>query len=352
MIRYTDILEVFITSTIISLLMTRVMRIVALKLGYLDHPQDNKRHAHSTPLLGGVAIFLAFFIGLLSQWDIIGYLNNKILAIIVGAMILLVLGLVDDRIGMGPEIKLLGQFLAAMVLYKSGLRVTFLGNYYLNLIFTYLWIIGMTNAFNLLDNMNGLSAGIAVIASFFFGAISWMNGQGAVTIISFCLCGSCLGFLRHNFPMARIFMGDTGSLIIGFTLAAIAIFGNWKSYELLTSLAVPILVLAYPIFDTTLVTVIRILERRSVFKGGRDHSSHRLALLGLRARNAVLVVYLICIILGVCAVIVSNVVFKIGMITIITVTAFLVLLGIRLSLVDTGRFGRKKGVNNVERPQS
>lgn len=350
MIRIADFLEVFITSTLISLLVTPFVRMIAFKTGFLDHPQDNKRHAHSTPLLGGVAIFLAFLVGILFQWDTISPASQgHILAMLAGSSILLAIGLVDDRVGMEPNIKLLGQFLAAMVLYKSGLRITFLGNYYLNLVFTYLWIIGMTNAFNLLDNMNGLSAGMAAIASFFFGIISWMNGQGMVSVISFCLCGSCLGFLRHNFPRATIFMGDAGSLVIGFLLSAIAITGNWKSYELVTSLAVPLLVLAYPIFDTTLVTVMRLLEGRSIFDGGKDHSSHRLALLGFRTRNTVLLIYGICILLGIAAVIVSNITFKPGMAVIIIAAASLAFLGVRLSSIGTGRFGRKKGLNNIEK---
>ena len=350
MIKVTDLLEVFFTSTIISLLSVPVVLMISERTGYLDHPQDNKRHAHSTPLLGGIAIFFAFFIGILSQWDVmvLSNMSSRIIAILAGASILVILGLVDDRIGMGPDIKLLGQFMAAMVIYKSGIRISFLGNYYLNLFFTYLWIIGMTNAFNLLDNMNGLSAGIAIIASFFFGIISWMNGQGAVSILSFCLCGSCLGFLRYNFPKARIFMGDAGSLVIGFMLATIAISGNWRSMGLMTSLAVPILVLTYPIFDTTLVTIMRILQGRSIFQGGKDHSSHRLALLGFKTKNTVLLVYLICTILGLSAFFVSRASFNAAVIVIVIVSIAMLIFGIRLSLVNTGRFGRKKSAVNIE----
>ncbi|MDO8536102.1 MAG: MraY family glycosyltransferase, partial [Candidatus Omnitrophota bacterium] len=339
----------FITSVVISYLITPFMAALAARIGYLDHPKTNKVHAHSTPLLGGVAIAIAFFIAILSQWDIVKafQMDPKITALLAGAAVLLVLGLVDDRVGMGPNIKLFGQFMAAMILYKSGLRIGFLGGYYLNLAVTYLWLIGVTNAFNLLDNMNGLSAGIAVIASFFFGAIALINNQWMVAIISFALCGSCLGFLRYNFPKARIFMGDAGSLVVGFLLSSLAIFGNWKSYGLTTSIAVPLLVLAYPIFDTTLVTVMRIREGRSIFQGGRDHSSHRLALLGFKSKRAVLVIYAICITLGVSAMMVSILPFINGVFIIGFVFLALLLLGIRLSMVDTGRFGRKKGLRKI-----
>lgn len=343
---YSDILEVIVTSTLISFLITPFMRMIAFRINYVDHPQDNKIHARPMPLLGGVAIFVSFFIGMLSQWDVVADIHgNQMLAILAGSFLLLSLGLVDDKLGMVPKTKLLGQFLAAMIVYKSGLHIQFLNNYYLNLIITYLWIVGITNSFNLLDNMNGLSAGIAAIAAFFFGTISWMNGQPFVSIISFCLFGSCLGFLRYNFPKASIFMGDAGSLVIGFVLSCIALLGNWRSYEHLTSIAIPIVVLAYPIFDTTLVTILRLLERRSIFSGGRDHSSHRIALLGLKAKNAVIFIYLLCFLLGGSAVAISRVSFRMGIFIAVSAAASLIFMGIRLSRVESGRFGRKKGIN-------
>ena len=348
-IRYTDILETFITSAVVSFLLTPVVRGLAEKNGYLDHPRDNKRHARSTPLLGGVAIFLAFIIGVLSQWDSIVFAKNfQIQALLAGCVILFVIGLIDDRVGMDPNTKLFGQFLAAMVAYKSGLKITFLGNYYVNLIVSYLWFIGITNAFNLLDNMNGLSSGVAAICAFFFGIIGWMNGQYIVSIISFCLVGSCIGFLRYNFPRASIFMGDSGSIVLGFVLSGIEIMGHWRTFELLTSVAVPLLVLAYPIFDTTLVTVVRLMEKRSVFSGGKDHSSHRLALLGLKSKRAVLIAYLICISTGLAALIVSRVSFTCGLYIIGAVVTALFILGVRLASVNTGRFGRKKGMSPGE----
>ncbi len=345
MIKITDIIEVFITSTLISFLVTPFIRMIAIKTNYVDNPQNNKIHAHSTPLLGGVAIFLAVFIGILSQWDVIvlSRMSAQVTAIIVGAAILLLLGLVDDRIGMGPHMKLLGQFVAAMVLFKSGLRVDVFGNYYANLFITYLWVIGMTNSFNLLDNMNGLSSGVSAIAAFFFGIMSLVNGQGIVALVSFCLCGSCLGFLRYNFPQANIFMGDAGSLVIGFILSSVALLVNWKvPHVTASSIIATLLILAYPIFDTTLVTVIRFMEKRSVFQGGRDHSSHRLALLGLKAKGAVLVIYLICVLLGISAMAVSRIPLKFGLCVTLVNIAVLALLGIRLSRISTGRFGRRK----------
>ena len=340
---FIQIIEAFFVAGFISYLITPFIRMTAIKLDYLDYPKDNKVHAHPTPLLGGVAMFIAFFIAILMKEQAVAM--PQVRAILLGSFILLIVGLIDDKMGMMPNFKLFGQFLAAMVVIKSGLRVEFIPNYYLSVIFTYLWIIGITNSFNLLDNMNGLSAGIAGISALFFGIISLIDGQLVASTVSFALAGCAFGFLKHNFPKANIFMGDTGSLILGYVLASLAILGSWKSFVLTTSLMIPVLVLGYPIFDTTLVSIIRILEGRSIFQGGKDHSSHRLALLGLKRYRAVLAIYGICVCLGLSAVIVTKVYWKTGVSLGILVFISMLALGIRLSTVDTKRFGRKRGAN-------
>lgn len=341
--KFMQLIEVFFVATVVSYLITPLIRIIAIKSGYLDHPKDNKVHAHPTPLLGGVAIFIAFVISIITKEQLLAIPHVR--AVLFGSAILLMVGLIDDRIGMMPGVKLLGQFLAAMVIIKSGLRVNFIENYYISVIFTYIWIIGLTNAFNLLDNMNGLSSGIAVVAAMFFAAISYMNGQFYVTALSLIIAGSALGFLRYNFPRANIFMGDCGSLILGYILASVAIMGSWKTYVWTTSLMIPILVLGYPIFDTCLVSVMRILEGRSVFQGGKDHSSHRLALLGFKKYRTVLVVYAICFALGLTAVAVTKVQPLTGVTLGFAAFVMMFLFGLMLSRVDTKRFGRKKGAS-------
>ncbi|MDP2912969.1 MAG: MraY family glycosyltransferase, partial [Candidatus Omnitrophota bacterium] len=215
-----QIFETFFISVIASYSLSPLMRSVAISSGYVDHPRDNKVHAHPTPLLGGVAIFAAFIIAAATKTDLISSVYVK--AMIGGSLILLLIGLVDDKVGMMPNIKLLGQFLAALIAIKAGVRVEFMRDYHLGVIFTYIWIIGITNSFNLLDNMNGLSAGIASIAAAFFGIIAYMNGQSMVCALSFAVAGSTLGFLKHNFPKANIFMGDAGSLIVGYLLSTIS----------------------------------------------------------------------------------------------------------------------------------
>lgn len=343
MISSIQILETFFISGFVSYLLTPFARLLAVRLGYLDYPKDNKVHAHPTPLLGGIAIFAAFLIAVLTKAPLVS--SNIIKGMLLGGGILFIIGLIDDRMGMMPNFKLFGQFLAALVVIKSGLRVGFLGNYHLSIIFTYIWIIGITNSFNLLDNMNGLAAGIAGISASFFGIISYMNGETVLSALSFALAGSAFGFLRHNFPKADIFMGDSGSLLLGYVLAATAIMGSWKTPLLTTSLMVPVLILGYPIFDTTLVFIIRILEKRSIFQGGKDHSSHRLALLGLKRYKTVLVAYAICLLLGIVAFTVTRVSKTLGVILVISAFVGMLGLGIRLSFIDTKRFGRKKGIN-------
>lgn len=338
-----QIIETFLVSLIVAYLITPLVKLLAIKFDYIDHPKNIKVHAHPTPLLGGLAIFAAFIIAIVTKYSLICI--PQIRAILFGVSILLVIGLIDDKMGMMPKVKLLGQFLAAMVVIKSGVRVEFIHNYYGSVIFTYFWIIGITNSFNLLDNMNGLSAGIACIAALFFGLVSYIDGQSIITAISLALAGGALGFLRYNFPKASIFMGDSGSLILGYVLASVAIMGGWKTYALSTSLMIPILILGYPIFDTTLVSIIRTLEGRSIFQGGKDHSSHRLALLGLKRYRAVLAIYGICICLGVVALIVSMTRWEIGISLVAAAFIAMLALGIRLGLVDTTRYGRKRGLD-------
>jgi UDP-GlcNAc:undecaprenyl-phosphate GlcNAc-1-phosphate transferase len=340
MTKWISIAEVFTCAAIISYLVMPFLRIIALKTGYFDNPENTKVHAHPTPLLGGLGIYFAFMIGAAIKLDIIQ--DHRLSAIMSGCAILLLVGLIDDKMGMMPEIKLLGQFLAAMVVIKSGIKIEFLQNYYLNIILTYLWIIGITNSFNLLDNMNGLSSGIAAIAAIFFGVVMRGDDKLMTSLLCFSLAGACLGFLKHNFPKAKIFMGDAGSLIVGFALAALAILGSWSTRFLTTSLAMPIIILGYPIFDTALVIIMRTREGRSIFQGGRDHSSHRLALLGLKKKRAVLVIYCMCILLGLSAILIQRLPLRSATGVIMVIALLMISLGIRLGMVNTGRFGRNR----------
>jgi len=301
MVTIQDTFGAFFIGIIISYGFTPLMGNIAFKIGLLDHPNNKKSHAHPTPLLGGLSILLAFFAAVLFTTS----LNRHIFGILIGGLILLALGMIDDKLGMMPKMKLSGQVFAALIAYKMGIRVITFEDYYLSMLFTVFWIVGITNAFNLLDNLNGLSGGIAGISAFFFGIIALFHGQIYVAVLAFALAGACFGFLKHNFPKAKIFMGDSGSMFLGFTLACIAVLGSWKTEKISLSLSLPILVLGYAIFDTTLVTFLRRIEKRAIFTGGKDHSSHILASLGFKKRRAVLLIYAVCIGLGFSAFFVS-----------------------------------------------
>lgn len=301
MVTVQDTFGAFFIALIISYGFTPLARQIAFKIKLLDHPNSKKSHGQPTPLLGGLAIFGAFFTAVLLTTDA----TNYIYGILIGSAILLCLGIIDDRLGMMPQMKLSGQILVALIAYKAGIRVITFEDYYLSMFFTVFWIVGITNAFNLLDNLNGLSSGIAGISSVFFGIIALLNSQVYVAVLSFALAGACFGFLKHNFPKAHIFMGDSGSMFLGFALACIAVLGSWETEKISLSLSLPILILGYPIFDTTLVTFLRRIEKRPVFLGGKDHSSHILASLGFKKKRAVLLIYMICIMLGLSAFLVS-----------------------------------------------
>lgn len=294
MVTIQDIFGSFLIAFITAYGFTPLAKQIAASIGLLDYPDRKKSHARPIPLLGGLSIYMAFFIAVLFTTD----LNNYIYGILAGGTIIFILGIVDDKFGMMPKMKLSGQILAALIVYKLGFRISTFEDYYVSMFFTVFWIVGITNAFNLLDNLNGLSSGIAGIAAIFFGIMALATSNIYVAILCFALAGACLGFLRHNFPKADIFMGDSGSMLLGFILACLAILVTWKTDKVSLSLSLPFLILGYPIFDTTLVTFLRFIEKRSIFIGGRDHSSHILASLGLKKTRAVLLLYIISFLLG------------------------------------------------------
>lgn len=321
-----DVIGVFIISFLIAHGVTPFVRMAAIRFGFLDHPEYKKSHAHPTPLLGGIAIYIAFLSSMVFVIDI----QNAAIGIFLGATMLLVVGIIDDKFGMMPELKLSAQVLAALTVFKFGLRVTTIDDYYLCMFFTVFWIVGITNAINLLDNLNGLSSGISAISSVFFCIIAFVGKDFLAATLAASIAGASFGFLRHNFPRAHIFMGDTGSLVLGFLLACLAILGSWATEDITLSLSIPIVILAYPIFDTTLVTIIRLAEGRSIFQGGRDHSSHILAYAGFKKKRAVLTIFGICLALGISALVIKYCPINIGLAALSITAAGMVILGARL----------------------
>ncbi len=270
---------------------TPVARLVALRLGVIDSPNTRKIHAAPVPLLGGAAIYLSFVLVLFFFGD--RHYINQVVGIFVGATLMSLMGVVDDRWGLSSYAKLIGQFVAAGILIYSGVQVRLFGGW-LDILITIFWVAGITNAMNLLDNMDGLSGGIAMIAAVFFTLLSSLSGQYLVGALAAALAGACAGFLFYNWNPAHIFMGDTGSLFLGFLLAAVGIKLRFPSNSNTVTWLIPVLVLALPVFDTTLVFASRLRRGKNpLTTPGKDHVSHRLALLTGSRREAVLLCYLI-----------------------------------------------------------
>ncbi len=301
------LLLIFVAALAFSVLATPLAKRVANRYSVLDAPSARKVHASPVPLLGGGAIYLAVTLSLV----LYGHLEyvQQTASILIGATLMSMLGVWDDKWGMRPLVKLVGQILAASLLFFSGVRVEFLHNDLLNYLATVGWVVTVTNALNLMDNMDGLAGGVAAVASVFFFLIATLTNQYLVAPLAAVLVGACVGFLYYNFhPFngVSIFMGDTGSLFLGFMLAAVGIKLRFPAnYDIVTWM-VPVLVLGVPLFDTTLVTLSRIRRGIPISRGGKDHFSHRLVALGLTKREAVLALYLTQGALGVAALVVMQ----------------------------------------------
>ena len=287
----TSFLLMAASALIFAIGSTPLVRFAALHLGILDQPSARKVHRSPVPLMGGAAIYFAF-IAALAIWSERSYVN-EVVGIFVGATLVSLVGAIDDSRGLGSYLKLTLQSAAACILILSGVQVRLLGGVP-DLLLTLLWVVGITNALNLLDNMDGLSAGIATIASAYFTLLAAMSDQYLVGALAAALFGACVGFLVYNWNPARVFMGDTGSLFLGFLLAAVGIKLRFPANSASITWMIPILILALPVFDTVLVFVSRM--RRGVnplTTPGKDHVSHRLARLTGSQREAVLLCYLI-----------------------------------------------------------
>ncbi|MFN8440990.1 MAG: MraY family glycosyltransferase [Caldilineaceae bacterium] len=279
---------------------TPLMRRLALQLGVVDKPNSRKIHSNPVPLLGGAAIYLAFILALLFASE--RFYVGEVVGIFTGATLMSLMGVIDDRWGLGSYIKLAGQFLAAAILVYSGIQIRIFGNG-LDIALTIVWVVGITNAMNLLDNMDGLSGGIAMIAATYFTLLAALSNQVLVGILAAALAGACAGFLFYNWNPAHIFMGDTGSLFLGFLLSAVAIKLRFPTNSVTVTWMIPILVLLVPIFDSTLVIISRGRRGKNpLTTPGKDHISHRLALLTGSRREAVLICYLIAGAVGLTAV--------------------------------------------------
>jgi UDP-GlcNAc:undecaprenyl-phosphate GlcNAc-1-phosphate transferase len=280
----------------------------------VDVPNERKVHAEATPLLGGLPIFLAFSISTASTL----WYSLELKGVIYAATLIFVVGLLDDRFNLSSLVRLFAQLAAVCILYVHGMEIEFVPDFtqwhILKKLVTVVWILGITNAVNFLDGLDGLCVGYGAISALFMGAIAFLTHQYFLMFLALSLAGSCFGFLPWNFRRrepARIFMGDAGSLFIGFTLASLAIMGNWAENRTV-ALAVPILILFLPIFDVSMTTFFRIREgsvrtfRQWLDYAGKDHIHHRVYATGIGKRNAVFVLYSVAVMLGFSAVIIRT----------------------------------------------
>lgn len=323
----------------LAIVLTPIVRALARRFGMVAKPKTDRWHKAPTAMMGGVAIWLAVIIGYFifvrpqsgEHW---GYFPASHLdAVILASTFLFLIGLADDLLHSKPYQKLIGQIMGSAFVIYYGLSLPWTSSRPLNMAITIFWLIGITNAVNLLDNMDGLAAGIAAIASAFL-AVSFLSANQPVeALMLLCFAGALIGFLIFNSNPASIFMGDSGSMFIGFFLASSALvnLAGGRSRSLLPVLAVPILVLFIPIFDTTFVTILRKISGRSVSLGGRDHTSHRLVALGMTERHAVWMLYGFAALSGVLALLVQRVNLDVSLAAIAGFTILLTLLGVYLA---------------------
>lgn len=277
--------------------LTPLVRKFALRWGMVDRPGGRKDHAAVTPLLGGLALLAGFTMAL----ALVGgpFYLSQLGIILACATIMSLLGLLDDRRSLPAPLKLLFQTSVSLLLIPAGVTVNFLPWQVANYAVTVLWVVVVTNALNLSDNMDGLSGGLAAVASGFFLLMAAGSGQYLVGAMSASLLGASVGFLYYNFSQSRkIFLGDAGSLLLGYLLAVAGIKLRFPRNEDVITWMVPVMVLAVPLFDTLLVTLSRLRRGISPFTPGRDHLSHRLVAMGWTKREAVMALYLVAVCCG------------------------------------------------------
>ncbi len=287
---------IILAAGVISFISMPLVIKAAYKLGAVDKPEARKVHQHTMPRLGGLAMYLSFMICIILFIGVQGPFTGLLL----GASIVFAVGMMDDIFQLSPWVKLLGQCAAAAVAMYFGVVVEFLTNPfdgmlnlgYFSMPLTFLWIVGVSNAINLIDGLDGLAGGVSAIAAITMGVVALVEGQAAVAICAFILAAGIGGFLPYNFYPAKTFMGDGGSNFLGFVLAGIAILGTAKSAALI-SLFIPIVILGIPIFDTFFAILRRIHKQAPIFKPDKDHLHHRLMAMGMSHRRSVFTIYLI-----------------------------------------------------------
>jgi UDP-GlcNAc:undecaprenyl-phosphate GlcNAc-1-phosphate transferase len=290
-------------SFLLSLYLTPVMRRAALQFGIVDRPDGRlKKHKRPMPYLGGIAIYLSFLLALAFTFKF----DQEVLGLLLAGTIVLLLGLIDDLGFLKTWAKFAGQLIAVLVLVKSGIyiKLIFLPMY-ISIPLTFLWLVGMINAFNIIDVMDGLSAGVAFFACLGFFTVALINERIMIAIVAITLAGSLLGFIRHNSSPARIYMGDAGSMFLGLMIGALAMIGSYTEKNTLGFLA-PLVILGIPIFDTLQVTIARWRKGIPFYRGSPDHYALLLQSAGLSVKGVCWLSYSAAVILGGAGIFIMN----------------------------------------------
>ena len=300
----------FFISFVFALYWTPPMRKAALQLGIVDRPDGKlKKHDNAIPYLGGLAVFIAFLstVGLFTHFETISETNQQMLGLLLSGSIALIVGLIDDFGALTPMQKTFGQLMAALVLIKSGtyIKLGYLPMY-VAIPLTVLWILAVTNAFNIIDIMDGLASGVATIAALIIAAANYMAGRESQALLAVVLAGAAFGFLRHNFHPAKIFLGDSGSMFMGFMLAALSMNAGYTRFNVLAVIS-PVLILGIPIFDLMFVMFVRWRMGIPVTKGSPDHFALRLRRCNLSVRETAVTAYIGGALLGGVALLMSQV---------------------------------------------
>ena len=323
---------IFFISLFVAYLFTILAKNIAPSIGAIDKPNQIKIHSKPIPRLGGLAIYVAFLISIIFIYYFNNNLyfinNNSIIGILIGGTIVFIAGLIDDIKTIKAFIKLIIQGIAALILFFYGVRMNLFPNFWFSFIFTIIYVVGSYSAMDMIDGLDGLAAGISAICSIFFLIIFWQQGEELGMLLSLILIGSSLGFLKHNFYPAKIFMGDGGSMLFGFLLATLMIIYTCQPYDIVRFI-VPILILGVPITDNFLTFLYRSRHFPGKFIGAADlnHCYNFMIRQGFNHKNTVLIMYLLSIILGVNALLFRINIF--AAIILLNIIVIILLLGIR-----------------------
>ena len=322
---------------LISLILVPFVAKLAIKIGAVDKPNERKVHTKIMPRMGGLAIYLSFFAVLFLSHE----MTMQHIGLLTGGTVLVLVGIIDDKTDMPAKIKLLGQIFAACIVVAAGVRVEFMTNFILGGVFplyifsvpfTVLWIVAITNAVNLIDGLDGLAAGTSIIAAATMAISGYATGQREMASMALILIGASLGFLKYNFHPAKIFMGDTGSMFLGYNLSVLAIMGFTKSFTVL-SLVTPILVLAIPILDTLFAIIRRKMNNKPIFKPDKNHLHHCLLNYGFSHRNTVLIIYAVSAVLALCGLIMTYLNPAQGMCLLVVISVIIIYGAMKLGVI-------------------